>query len=70
MEDPIRETQPEGALTPPPRVPPGAIATATPEPPREPRHVSRRSQAREIIDGLLHGLDSMADRIAQALGLR
>lgn len=71
MEEPIRETQPEGALVPPPRIPPGAIATATPEPPRKPRHASvRRSRVEMLIGGLMDKLDSVADRVAQAMGLR
>ena len=71
MEEPIRETQPEGALVPPPRIPPGAIATATPEPPRKPRHAPvRRGRVETLIGSLLDGLDSVADRVRQAMGLR
>jgi hypothetical protein len=73
MDEHTPETQPNGALTPPPRVPPTALATSAPLPPREPsprRVPLRRSGVRGLIDAALDGLDSLADRIAGAAGLR
>jgi hypothetical protein len=67
------ETQPSGALTPPPRVPPTAVATSAPFPWREPgprRTRVGRLGLREVLDAALDGLDALADRIADAAGLR
>jgi hypothetical protein len=64
-------TQPEGALTPPPRVPPNALATAE-LPPRPPTSTARtgRWNFRRLLNGALDQLDSIGDRIADAVGLR
>lgn len=67
------DTQPSGALTPPPGHPPTALATSAPLPPRGPRariHPQRRRGLLGLIDRALEGLDSIADRIATATGLR
>ena len=63
------DTQTAGALIPPPRVPPTAVATSAPLPPRSPR--SRHStRGIDLMDRALDQLDAIADRIAQAVGLR
>jgi hypothetical protein len=70
------ETQPSGALTPPPRHPPTALATSAPFP----RHLSGRPALsrvprqwmglRGLMESALDGLDAIADRFAEAAGLR
>lgn len=73
MDEYSPETQPSGALTPPPRNPPTAVATSAPLPPREPgSHVvpRRRKGLRALFESALDSLDSLADRIAAATGLR
>jgi hypothetical protein len=64
-------TQPEGALTPPPRVPPNALATAE-LPPRPPKATTRSGPLTltRLLNGALDQLDSIGDRIAEAVGLR
>jgi hypothetical protein len=73
MDDRIPETQPGGALVPPPDTPPGALATSAPLPPR-PSRESRVSIAgrdlRALVDAALDELDQLGDRIADAAGLR
>ena len=67
------ETQPSGALTPPPRHPPAAIATSAPLPPRgSGRRVGpHRSQGlRGLLEAALDGLDALGERIAKVAGLR
>ena len=73
MDDRILETQPSGALTPPPGHPPTAIATSAPLPPRgpAPRPMRYRTKGiRGLIESALDQLDSLAERIAHAAGLR
>jgi hypothetical protein len=76
MEDDYTpETQPSGALVPPPRVPPTAVATSAPLPPRpHSRHPSSYGTSRSLLRGLLRSaldqLDRVGDRIADAVGLR
>jgi len=73
MDEHTPETQPTGSLTPPPGRPPTALATSAPLPPRGPsprRLPLRRTELRRLIDSALDGLDSLADRIAGAAGLR
>lgn len=72
MDESLPETQPEGLLTPPPRVPPTAIATAAPMPPTDPPHRVRlrRSGVFAFVNRALDQLDTIADRIADAVGLR
>jgi hypothetical protein len=74
-DDHTPDTQPSGALVPPPRVPPTAVATAAPLPPRpHPRHPSSfgtsRWSLRELVSSALDQLDRFGDRIADAVGLR
>jgi hypothetical protein len=67
-------TQPSGAYMPPPKVPGTAIAAATPAPlpPRRSREM-RLEDANVIqrfISRTLDVVDSMADSVAEGLGLR
>lgn len=75
MDEHIPDTQTSGMLVPPPRVPPGAVATAAPLPPRPPRRdrVARVSRARGLpglLVAALDQLDELGDRIANAVGIR
>ena len=72
MDESLPETQPDGSLTPPPRVPPTAIATAAPLPPSSPRRnvARRRSGVLGLLERTLDRLDTLGDRIADAVGLR
>ena len=72
MDEWTPDTQPDGALTPPPRVPPIAIATSAPLPPPPPprRRLSRRSEVGSLLRRTLDQLDRIADGIAEAVGLR
>jgi hypothetical protein len=71
MDDHTPETEPSGALVPPPRVPPTAVATSAPLPPRAlPRFATTRWSLRGILDSALDQLDRVGDRIADAVGLR
>ena len=68
--------EPSGALVPPRRVPPTAVATATPPPPRPSRPVRtvRRTgpfeALRRGVNAVLDAADTAADAIAGAIGLR
>jgi hypothetical protein len=67
-EDQAPDTQPSGALVPPPRIPPTSVATAAPVPPRPLGPRSRtRSPFQAAIATILDGLDLLGDRIAQVL---
>lgn len=73
MDDHHRDTQPDGALVPPPPMPPLALATSAPLPPRRPGAGvmrSGRSTFTRLLDSMLNRLDDVADRIAAAVGLR
>lgn len=71
MDESLPETQPDGSLMPPPRNPPTAVATAAPLPPSEPRRVrARKSGVVALVNRALDQLDTLADRIADAVGLR
>ena len=76
MDDRIPETQPSGALVPPPRVPPGAVATSAPLPPRPSQPARTRGisiggrELRGLVNSALDELDLLGDRIAAAAGLR
>lgn len=76
MDERIPDTQPSGALVPPPRIPPTAVATAAPlppRPPRPPRPPLRRgpvARLRTLVNAVLDELDTMGDRVAASLGLR
>lgn len=68
--------EPSGALVPPRRVPPTAVATATPPPPRplRPARAVRRGGLLETlrrgITAVLDAADTAGDAIAGAIGLR
>ena len=73
MDEHIPQTQPSGALTPPPGHPPTALATSAPLPLRgpSPRPVpDRKKGIRGLVESALDGLDFLAERIASAAGLR
>ncbi len=73
---------PVGALVPPPRRPPTAVGTATPEPPPERRPArahftsSRRVEIlggvplRQLFERAFDAIDEAADAVAVAVGLR
>ena len=73
MDDYRPETQPGGALTPPPVHPLTAVATSAPLPRRGPsveRSFLRRAGLRGLMDSALDSLDVLADRIAGIAGIR
>ena len=72
MDEHTPETEPSGALTPPLRNPPTALATSAPLPPRPSasRFPARIKGLRGVVDTVLDRLDTLADRIADAAGLR
>jgi hypothetical protein len=67
-------TQSSGFLVPPTKIPGTAVATATPPPPREPRHVRRSRSGLSVVgafaDKLLDVVDDVADAVAVGLRLR
>ena len=71
MDESLPETQPYGSLVPPPGGPPTAIATAAPLPPR-PNRASTRGQTgfMALVNRALERLDTLADSIAEIVGLR
>jgi hypothetical protein len=71
MDESLPETQPYGALTPPPAGPSTAIATSAPRPPRPNRLPTlRRKGLPELVERALDRLDTLADGIAEVVGLR
>ena len=72
IDDHLPETQPSGALVPPPHGPTTAIATSAPLPPHRPsRAVSPREDFfRGLVQSTLDTLDRVGDSIAGAIGLR
>ncbi|MDQ6635373.1 MAG: hypothetical protein M3Z10_11545 [Gemmatimonadota bacterium] len=72
MDENLPETQPDGALVPPPRVPPLALTTSAPLPPHQPapRSPWRTETLRDLATAALDRLDVLGDRIANAVGLR
>ena len=71
MDESPHDTQPFGALTPPPGGPTTAIATSAPLPPRPNRIVTkRRTGLRALVDRALDRLDTLGDGIAEIVGLR
>ncbi|HEV7992645.1 MAG TPA: hypothetical protein VGP25_12525 [Gemmatimonadaceae bacterium] len=72
IDDFLPETEPSGALVPPPRTPPTALATAAPLPPRLPSGAiaSREGFFRDLVRSTLDSLDTLGDSIAGAIGLR
>jgi hypothetical protein len=73
MDDRLPDTEPAGSLVPSRRVPPVAQGMSAPVPPRGPSSdiVSRRRRAvRDLVTAALDALDTVGDRIADAVGLR
>jgi hypothetical protein len=72
IDDILPEPQPSGALVPPPRTPPVALATAEPLQPQRPSLsvTSREGFFRDLVRTTLDSLDSLGDTIAGAIGLR
>jgi hypothetical protein len=73
MDDFTPPTEPSGDLVPPPRVPPTAVATLSPEPlPYRPsRQPYLRSNALwRLVDRTLDAVDGLADSVAEGLGFR
>jgi hypothetical protein len=68
----VPETQPSGALVPPPTHPPTALATAAPLPPRRRAddEIDARSVFARVVERTLDALDRAGDSIAAAVGLR
>jgi hypothetical protein len=71
-EERIPESEPSGALVPPPVHPPTALAAAVPLPPRrwEDDVDEARGVLERAVERALDALDSAGDRIAEAVGLR
>ena len=72
-DDLMPEPEPAGALVPPPRNPPTALASAaTPLLPSRPSRVitPREDFFRGIVRSTLDALDDAGDSIARAIGLR
>jgi hypothetical protein len=64
-------TESSGFLVPPTKLPPTAIATADPPPPREPSPDRYRTlRTPRFIERWLDEVDKVADAIGSALGLR
>ena len=72
IDDFLPEPQPSGALVPPPRNPPTALATADALPPQRPARAitPRDGLLRQLVQTTLDSLDSLGDSIAGAIGLR
>lgn len=74
MDDRNPDTQPSGALVPPPGLPPTAVATSAPFPPpgrrRRASTTERRGWPISLLDAALDQLDVLGDRVASALGVR
>jgi hypothetical protein len=72
-DDRVPQPEPSGALVPPPVYPRTALATAAPLPPRR-RDDDDVTDARGVfvraLDRTFDALDTVGDRIAQAVGLR
>ena len=71
-DDSVLEPQPGGALVPPPRTPPMALAAATPLPPIRPRSegIEGPRSLLRLVDAALDVLDAVGDRVAVMVGLR
>ena len=68
----VPETEPSGALVPPPTHPPTALATAAPLPPRrrDDDVIEARNLLVRAVQRTLDALDQVGDSIAAAVGLR
>lgn len=73
MDEYTPPTQPDASLVPPSRVPPTAIAVATPPPPphrRDREPFTRTNDLRVLFARTLDAVDEFADAVASGLGLR
>jgi hypothetical protein len=73
MDERMPETEPSGALVPPPKNPPTAVAASAPLPGRDPSSHAvpyRKKGWRGVVESALDGLDALAERIASAARLR
>ncbi|HEY7566263.1 MAG TPA: hypothetical protein VH762_01720 [Gemmatimonadaceae bacterium] len=72
IDDPIPQPEPSGALVPPRKYPPTAVAMSTPPPPERlfPRVTSQRPVLYRFIYGCMDALDQVGDAVAHALRLR
>jgi len=72
MDEHTPQTKPSGALTPPPHRPSTALAASSPLPPQS--SASRTPPAvrtlKDVVELVLDRLDTIADRIRDAAGLR
>ena len=69
----VPESEPSGALVPPPVHPPTALAAAAPLPPRrwdDDDLIEARDLLRRAVDRALDALDDVGDSVARAVGLR
>ena len=72
MEDYTPPTQPSGALVPPTKLPPTAVALASPAPlpHRHPRSFTHSNPITRFVGQTLDVVDEFADAVAEGLGLR
>jgi len=70
IDDPLPQPEPSGALVPPRKYPPTAIALSTPPPPEPSVRSGTRPALFRVIYGCLDALDQVADAVAHALKLR
>jgi len=69
----IPDTEPGGALVPPPHLPSTALAAAAPVPPRrwdDDDVIATRDFFARVVRRTLDALDNVGDSIATAIGLR
>lgn len=69
-DDPLPQPEPSGALVPPRKYPPTALALSTPPPPELPRVTSERPALYRFIYRCMDALDEVGDAVAHALRLR
>jgi hypothetical protein len=69
MDESLPEPQADGALNPPPRVPPTALMTMDGQPRLVPE-IRTPTDWRKLLNSALDRLDTFADRIANVAGLR
>jgi hypothetical protein len=72
MDESLPESEPRGALVPPPVHPPTALAAAAPLQPRRSDDdvIEARGVIERVVDRALDALDTVGDSIAAAVGLR